>query len=378
MKMASQKRDYYEVLGVLRSASLDELKKSYRKLALQHHPDRNPGNKEAEEKFKEAAEAYAVLSDSEKRSLYDQFGHSLGGRGFSDFGDFSESFSDFTDIFGGLFGDFFGSSRRSSRRSDRSRRGVDLQYDLEVTLEEIVRGKEVNLEIPRHETCEHCTGSGAEPGSKKTTCPDCKGTGERRLSQGFIIFQQTCSRCRGEGEWVEKVCKVCQGHGKISKKRKLNIKVPAGIEPGARLKISGEGEAGERGGTAGDLYVRIIPKPHSFFHLDGRDLLCETEIPYTLACLGGQVTVPTLADGDYKLKIPKGTQNDKIFRIEEKGLPSFRGHGRGDQMVRVRIHVPKHVPDAEKKLLEELAKLRKEEIEGRKNLFEKVKDSFKE
>lgn len=375
--MAAEKKDYYEVLGVSRGTNAEEIKKAYRKLALKYHPDRNPGDKVSEENFKEAAEAYAVLSDPEKRSLYDQFGHSLGGRGFNGFSNFQDVFSDFSDIFGDVFGDIFGSSRRSSKRGDRARRGSDLQYDLAVTLEEIALGKDVTIDIPRRESCEHCSGSGAEPGSKKTSCPDCRGTGEVRMSQGFIIFQRPCNRCRGTGEWCEKQCRSCQGKGIVARTRKLNVKMPPGIEPGAQLKMAGEGEAGERGGPAGDLYVRIIPKEHSFFQMNGRDLICSVNIPFSVACLGGQVEVMTLVDGKTRLKVPKGTANGKVLRLEGKGLPGFRGAGRGDQLIQVEIDVPRHISEPEKKLLEEFARIRGEEAEGSKSIIDRVKEGFK-
>ena len=360
--MATEKRDYYELLGVGKAASAEEIKKAYRKIALKHHPDRNPGDKGAEEKFKEAAEAYAVLSDPDKRSLYDQFGHSLGGRGFSGFEGFESAFSDFGDIFGDLFGEFFGTSRRS--RSDRSQRGADLQYNLEVSLEEAAKGKEVALTIPRLEMCDRCFGSGAEPGTKKTSCPDCQGSGQVRISQGFFMFQRTCPRCQGKGERIDKPCRDCRTSGRIEKTRKLTVKVPAGIESGTRLKIAGEGESGHRGGSSGNLYVLVMVKGHPLFHREGRDLYCEVEIPFTVACLGGEVDVPTL-DEKVKLKVPAGTPSGKVFRIPGRGMPSLNGYRTGDEHVQVKIHVPSNLSDRERKLLEELAKLRSETTGGK-------------
>lgn len=369
--MSAQKRDYYEILGVPKNAPADEIKKSYRKLALKYHPDRNSGDKTADEKFKEAAEAYAVLSDSTKRSQYDQFGHSLGGHGFSGFEGFETAFSDFGDIFGDLFGDFLGGG---GSRQSRGKRGSDLQYHLEITLEEAAHGKEVALNIPRQETCDGCQGSGAEPGSKKSTCAECRGTGAVRISQGFFMFQRTCPSCQGEGERIEKICRSCRGSGRVEKTRKLSVKVPAGIESGSRLKISGEGESGRKGGGTGNLYVLVSVKEHAFFARDGQDLHCEAEIPYTVACLGGEVEIPTL-DDKMKLKIPSGTQSGKVFRVQGKGLASVHGHGHGDQFVRVKIHVPTKLSDQEKKLLEELSRFRQDEA-GQKSFFDKVKEKF--
>jgi molecular chaperone DnaJ len=373
----SEKRDYYEVLGVSRNAGLDEIKKAYRKLALQYHPDRNPGNKHAEEKFKEAAEAYAVLSDSEKRAQYDQFGHSLGGRGFQGFEGFEESFTGFADIFGDLFEDFFGVGTRRGGRGTRARRGSDLEMLFEVSLEDVMTGREAALEIPRRETCGECRGSGAEPGSKKVSCPQCQGRGEIRMSQGFFTLRRTCPRCQGEGEKIEKPCHQCRGQGRVEKMRKLNVKIPPGVDTGARLKLTGEGEAGERGGGRGDLYVDIKVKPHPLFERRQSDLYCEITIPYTVAVLGGGVSVPTLK-GETGLKIPEGTPSGKIFQLKGEGLPWLGDpHRRGDEFVRVEIDVPEKLTEAERKLLMEYAKLRSEKAEPKKkNIFEQIKDSF--
>ncbi len=262
------KRDYYEILGVPRNASAEEIKKNYRKLALQYHPDRNPGDKPSEEKFKEAAEAYAILSDSEKRAQYDQFGHSMGGRGFQGFEGFESSFGSFGDIFGDLFEDFFGGGSSRSRRT-RARQGADLEMGFEISLEEVLKGKESSIEIPRRETCNECNGSRMASGSKKKVCPDCGGAGEIRVSQGFFSMRRTCSTCRGEGEKIEKPCPACHGEGRVKKNRKMNVKVPAGIENGSRLRVLGEGEAGEHGGPRGDLYIHVTVKEHSVFERRG-------------------------------------------------------------------------------------------------------------
>lgn len=366
------KRDYYEVLGVTKTASADEIKKAYRKLALQYHPDRNPGDKVCEEKFKEAAEAYAVLSDPEKRAQYDQFGHSLGSGGFQGFQGFEDAFRGFGDIFGDLFDDFFGTS---SRPGSRARRGADLQTSIEITLEEAFKGKEVTLEIPRLEACATCEGSGAAKGSKKITCPECRGTGEIRVTQGFFSLRRVCHRCQGVGEKIDKPCSVCRGQGRTSKNRKLNVKIPAGIDTDSRLKISGEGEAGERGGPPGNLYIRILVKPHAVLERQDSDLFCELLIPYTVAVLGGEVSVPTL-DGNANLKIPAATPSGKIFRLKEKGMPSLEGRGRGDLMVRIEIEVPTKLSDKERKLLQELAKENKSSaIPHKKGFFERFKEA---
>ncbi len=370
----TQKRDYYQVLGVTKESSEGEIKKAYRKLALKYHPDRNPGDQQAENNFKEAAEAYAVLSDSSKRAQYDQFGHSMGGQGFSGFEGFQDSFRDFGDIFGDLFEDFFGGSARGG--GSRVARGSDLQYSLEIELTEVLHGKKVTLNIPRLETCDACTGSGAEPGSKAETCSDCRGAGQVRMTQGFFSIAQTCRRCQGAGEIISNPCKQCRGNGRTEKTRKIQVKIPPGMESGSRLKISGEGEAGERGGPRGNLFVLVQVRPHTQFKRLDDDVLCDVEIPFTVACVGGSVEVPSL-EGKVKLKIPSGTQSAKIFRLKEKGLPRLHGGGRGDELVRVQIEIPKKLSDEEKKIICLLAQKRKENVEVSKGFLDKLKDTFK-
>ena len=373
MPPMSPKRDYYEVLGVARNASGEDIKKSYRKLALQYHPDRNPGDKRAEEKFKEAAEAYAVLSDPEKRAQYDQFGHSLGGRGFQGFEGFEDSFRSFGDIFGDIFEDFFGTSRGAG---PRARRGSDLEIPAEITLEEVLTGLEKAVEIPRLENCSECGGSGAEPGSKKTPCRDCGGRGEVRITQGFFTLRRTCPRCGGEGERIEKPCTRCSGHGRVRKMRKLHVKIPPGMDSQMHLKLAGEGEAGQKGGSRGDLYVNVAVKPHSTFERKGNDIFCEILIPFTIAALGGGVSVPTLT-GKTELKISAGTPSGKIFTLKGEGLPAVnRPSTRGDEYLRVEIEVPEKVSAEEKKLLQDFAKKRGEQVRVKKGFFGHLKETF--
>lgn len=362
----AHKRDYYEVLGVSKTASLEEIKKAYRRLALKYHPDRNKGDKEAEEKFKEAAEAYAILSDETKRAQYDQFGHSLGGSGFQGFQGFEETFRGFGDIFGGIFDDFFGTqtSRYGARGGSR---GSDLEYSVELNLEDVARPKEVKIEFSRHEACAHCEGSGAEPGSKKSTCPVCQGAGEIRSTQGFFMWRRTCPRCEGEGEEIGRHCPKCHGSGRLEQMRKLNLKIPAGIENEAQLKIRGEGEAGRRKGPRGDLYVNVFVKPHSLFERQGNDLFIEAKLTVGQAALGSELEVPTL-DGKVRLKIPAGTQPGNTFRLRGKGLPDLHGYGAGDELVKVTVVVPEKLSKEERRLFEELEKLR-EKLGQEKNIF---------
>ncbi len=370
------KRDYYEILGVPRQSGADEIKKSYRKLALQYHPDRNPGDKAAEEKFKEAAEAYAILSDPEKRAQYDQFGHSLGGRGFEGFEGFADNFSGFSDIFGDLFEDFFGMGR--SGRGRRVRRGADLQVEVQLTLEEVLAGREDKIEIQRRESCGECGGSGAEKGSAKIPCRQCGGHGEVRLSQGFFTIRQTCPACQGEGQKVEKPCSRCRGEGRVREKRSIKIKIPQGIDHDVHLKLTGEGESGEKGGPRGDLYVHVTVKPHPVFERHQADLYCEVQIPFPLAALGGEITISTL-DGKANLKIPPGTVAGKTLHISGKGLPVLGHSGRrGDLIAIMQIEVPAKLNDAERKLVQELLKHRgvdKVQMK-KKNLMDQIRDAF--
>ena len=354
------KRDYYEVLGIEKNANEQELKQAYRKLALKYHPDKNKGNSEAEEKFKEATEAYEILRDPKKRASYDKFGHE-GVRGFEGFGrgasaDFSDIFGDFD--LGNIFESFFGSGGRS--RSSRSRRGSDLQYDLVITLEEATSGKEIQIEVPRQETCVSCNGTGSAKGSNPTTCPVCQGAGQVRQTQGFFSISQTCYKCKGAGKIITSPCKACDGKGLSLKKRNISVKIPAGVESGSRLKITGEGEHGPNNGPRGDLYVVIHVQKHNFFERQGNDLICTVDISYPIVCLGGEIEVPTIGGSKVKMRIPSGTKNGQIFRLRGNGIPYLGSYGKGDQLVKVNIKVPQKLSSKQKSLLKELAQLEEE------------------
>lgn len=378
------KRDYYEVLGVERAATDQQIKSAYRKLALQHHPDRNPGNREAEERFKEAAEAYAVLADREKRSLYDRFGHAgVSGAGAGAGGIDPTIFADFSDIFAGLgdvfgFGDIFGARRRRGG----PQRGSDLRYDLEITFMESASGAETTIQIPREETCETCHGSGAAPGTSAETCSQCRGTGQLRYQQGFLTVARPCANCRGTGKTIAKPCTTCRGAGRIGRDRKITVKIPAGIATGQRLRLHAEGEHGTAGGPPGDLYVVVHVQDHHFFHREGDDLYCEMPIGFPTLALGGSVNVPTL-NGHEELHLPAGTQSGARFKLRGKGMPHVSGRGHGDLHVIAGVLVPKKLNKEQKHLLEELAKtlpaqpLDLERQEGAdKPFFERVKDIF--
>ena len=339
------KRDYYEVLGVDRGASSEDLKKAYRRLAMKFHPDRQSTDPKAEEKFKEASEAYEILNDEEKRAAYDRFGHAGVDPNQGGASGFEGSFSD---IFGDVFGDIFGGSRG---RSDGVSRGSDLRYNLNLTLEQAVGGDTIEIKIPVMTACADCDGTGCAPGSSPTTCPDCNGTGQIRVSQGFFSLQQTCPRCRGQGRIITDPCRSCGGSGRVEKSKTLSVKVPAGVDNGDRIRLTGEGEAGLRGGPPGDLYVQVEVKDHPIFVRDGRHLYCEVPISFPDAALGGQMEVPTL-DGRVNLKIPKETQTGKVFRLRGKGVTQVRGGGVGDLLCKVQIETPVELTQQQKELLE--------------------------
>ena len=378
------KRDYYEILGVGRTATDVELKSAYRKLAMKYHPDRNPGDDAAEETFKEGAEAYAVLADTDKRSLYDRFGHqgvnAAGGGGFD-----PTVFSGFEDILGGLgdifgFGDLFGGGRRRGG----PQRGADLRYDLEITFEEAARGAETAVQIPRQENCETCHGSGAAPGSSPTVCQQCRGQGQVRFQQGFFTVARTCPQCRGAGKVITKPCQACRGAGRVAHERKITVKIPAGIATGQQLRLQGEGEAGFAGGPAGHLFVVVHVQEHEFFRRDGMNLFCEIPVNFTTVALGGEIQVPTL-DGTDNVKVPEGTQTGTTLRLRGKGMPDVNGRGRGDLFATVQVLTPKKLTKEQRSLLVQLAKLLpKEKFEPRaredqqdeRNLFDRVKDMF--
>jgi molecular chaperone DnaJ len=377
------RRDYYEILGVERGATEAELKASYRKLALKHHPDRNQGSKDAEEIFKEAAEAYAVLSDPQKRAAYDRFGHAgLGAQSGFD----PSTFAGFEDILGGLgdlfgFGDVFGGGRRRGG----PQQGAHLRYDLEISFEEAARGTETSIQFPRAEGCETCKGTGAAAGSGPTTCPACGGRGQLRYQQGFFTVARTCNQCRGIGKIIATPCPACHGEGRIAKERKLTVKIPPGIATGQRLRLQGEGEHGVAGGPPGDLYVVVQVQDHEFFRRDGNDLYCEIPVNFPTLALGGEVTVPAIIGEPESLKVPEGSPAGSTFRLRGKGMPEVSGRGRGDLFVTVQASVPRKLTKEQRSLLESLAKAlpveqftptKADADRDERNIFERVKDIF--
>jgi molecular chaperone DnaJ len=370
------RRDYYEVLGVPRGASEQDIKSAYRKLALKNHPDRNPGDSAAEERFKEAAEAYSVLGDAEKRARYDRFGHAgvsgaSGAPGFN-----ADIFADFSDILGDFFG--FGGGRRPGPQ-----RGADLRYDLEISFEESYSGTETTIQIPREEACESCQGSGAAPGSSRETCPQCAGRGQLRYQQGFLVVARTCSQCQGTGQIVPKPCPSCRGTGRTVKERRVTVKIPAGIADGQRLRLHGEGEHGGVGGPTGDLYVVIHVRPHAFLHREGDDLHAEVGVTFPMMALGGSFTFAS-PSGPIEVQVSAGSANGAVVSFRGKGMPSVTGHGRGSLHLRLTVDVPKKLTKEQKKLLEQLnqsmaqhvVEPRELDTDDEKPFFEKVRDLF--
>lgn len=343
-------RDYYEILAIDKSVTGKDLKKAYKRLAMKYHPDRNPDNKDAEDKFKEIKQAYEILNNPQKRQAYDQYGHagvdpSQGG--FHGHGG-GENFSD---VFGDVFGDIFGGGRRGGGQRQRQRRGADLQYNLELSLEDAVKGAKKTLKIPTYVSCDPCDGSGAKKGSSSTTCTTCNGAGQVRMQQGFFSVQQTCPNCQGQGTVIKSPCPSCHGQGRVRKEKTLSVKIPAGVDTGDRIRLTGEGEAGGPGSVPGDLYVQIHVKSHVIFERDGENLYCEMPISFAAACLGGELEVPTL-DGKVKLKIPGETQTGRMFRLRGKGITPMRGGMRGDLMCRVIVETPVNLNKEQKNMLQ--------------------------
>ncbi|MGD2138870.1 MAG: molecular chaperone DnaJ [Burkholderiales bacterium] len=370
------KRDYYEVLGVNRDASDDDIRKAYRRMAMKFHPDRNPDSTEAEEKFKEAKEAYEVLSDGEKRGAYDQYGHA-GVDPSAGMGAGAAGFGGFADAFGDIFGDIFGGG--GGRTRSNVYRGADLRYNLEISLEEAARGTETRIRIPTMEECGTCHGSGAKPGTSPVSCPTCQGHGQVRMTQGFFSIAQTCPKCHGSGKVVENPCSDCSGHGRIKRQKTLSVKIPAGVDEGDRIRLSGEGEAGVNGGPGGDLYVVIHVRQHDVFTRDGNNLHCEMPISFTRAALGGEIEIPTL-DGYAKIKIPSETQSGRVFRLRGKGIKGVRSSGFGDLLCHVMVETPVNLTARQKELLAELEEINQSNAPHHnpkaKSWMDKVKDFF--
>lgn len=378
------KQDYYDLLGAAKGSTEEDLKKAYRKKAVQFHPDKNPGNKEAEEMFKKVSEAYEVLKDTDKRAAYDRYGHAAFQQGGGQRGPSGGGFHDPSDMFrevfgqqgggaGGIFEEFFGGG---GGQSGGAGRGADLRYDLEISLEDAAHGSEKEISFRKLGQCGHCHGNGAEPGSKRTTCHTCRGAGQVTTSRGFFHVRQACPTCHGSGHRFEKVCAKCSGEGRVNETAKINVKIPPGVDTGNKLRSSGNGEAGTMGGEAGDLYIVVHVKDHEVFERQGDDLFCEIPIKFTLATLGGSIHVPTL-QGKAALKIPGGTQSGTTFRLKGRGLPHLRGNAHGDQLIRVQVEVPTHLSAEQKKFLEEFARVSGDQEEPlAKSFFDKAKKFF--
>jgi len=378
----ANKRDFYDILGVARNATDDEIKKSYRKLAMKYHPDRNPDSKEAEDKFKEAKEAYEMLSDPQKRAAYDQYGHAGVDPNMGGFGGGGQGFGGFSDAFGDIFGDIFGGGGgggRGGRGGPQVYRGADLRYSMEISLEEAAHGHDTQIRVPSWSNCDSCGGDGAEPGSKVETCTTCHGAGQVRVAQGFFSMQQTCPRCSGSGKHIPKPCKKCHGAGKIKSQKTLEVKIPAGIDDGMRIRSSGNGEPGVNGGPSGDLYVEVHIKEHPVFQREGEDLHCEMPISFIDAALGGEIEVPTLS-GKASFDIPEGTQSGRVFRLRSKGIKSLRTALPGDLYIHVQVETPVKLNDTQKDLLrkfdESLKSGGSKHSPQQKGWLDRVKDFF--
>ena len=379
----ANKRDFYDILGVNRDASDEDIKKSYRKLAMKFHPDRNPDSKDAEDKFKEAKEAYEILSEPEKRRAYDAYGHAGvnpqmgGGPGGFGGGAGGEGFGGFSEAFGDIFGEIFGGAR--GRGGQQVYRGADLRYNMDITLEQAARGTETKIRIPSLDECATCHGSGAKPGTKAKTCHTCNGQGQVRLQQGFFSIQQTCPTCHGTGKVIPEPCTACGGAGRTKNHKTLSVKIPAGVDDGDRIRLSGEGEGGMNGGPPGDLYVVVQLKPHSVFQREGADLHCEMPISFTVAALGGEINIPTL-EGEAKIKIPAETQSGQVFRLRGKGIRPIRQTSAGDLMCHVVVETPVRLTERQRELLRELEEINKKDGDRHnpraKSFMDKVKDFF--
>lgn len=381
------KRDYYEVLGVTKTSSADEIKKAYRKMAVKYHPDKNPGDKEAEDKFKEASEAYEILSDPQKKAAYDHYGHAAfdaRSRGGGGGGGYHDPFDIFREAFGGggggggsIFDDLFGGGGGRRSNPNGPERGADMRYDLEISFEEAALGTTKQISLSRADQCEPCKGTGAAPGSSTKTCTTCGGNGQVIMSRGIFSIQQTCPSCQGAGKTVEKPCKSCRGTGRAEKKSSIELRIPPGVDTGTRLRSSGNGESGLRGGPSGDLYVVLHVREHSIFEREGDNIICELPINFVTATLGGEVEVPTL-QGKANIKIPAGTQSSTTFRLRGRGVKSIKGHGTGDLLIRVKVEIPTKLNQKQKAKLEEFAELCGEDVNPiSKNFFERAKDFFK-
>ena len=372
------KRDYYDVLGISRGASEQDIKSAFRRLAKDCHPDRNASDKSAEQKFKELNEAYEALKDPQKRAAYDQFGHAAfdgrGGHGHGFGPDFASSMSD---IFDDLFGEFMGGRRGGGPRRSGRERGADLRYNMEVALTEAFSGKTAQIRVPTSITCNGCSGTGANPGTKPSACPTCGGIGKVRASQGFFTIERTCPGCHGRGEIISDPCSECSGKGRVVKERQLSVNIPAGVEDGTRIRLAGEGEAGLRGGPAGDLYIFLSIKPHEFFQRDGADIFCRVPISMTTAALGGQIDVPTIDNGKTRVKVPEGTESGKQFRLKGKGMPVLRSKVTGDMYIQVEVETPKSLNTRQRQLLEEFERESNRETSPHSSgFFAKMKEFF--